>query len=58
MCQIYDLGYSVTETHLKTSSGASTVATMSPTEWTLVIVVREIWIVQAKRRITSSKMAQ
>lgn len=46
------------EVHLKTSRGASTVATMSPIEWILVIVIREIWMVQAKRRITSSKIAQ
>ncbi|KAG7267804.1 hypothetical protein CRUP_003223 [Coryphaenoides rupestris] len=38
--------------------GASTVATMSPVEWVLVMVLREIWMVQAKRRITSSMMAQ
>ena len=44
--------------YLKTSRGASTVATMSPTEGMLVMVVREIWMVQAKRRITSSMMAQ
>lgn len=50
--------FQVVKTHLKTSRGASTVAMMSPTEWILVIVVREIWIVQAKRRITSSNMAQ
>lgn len=48
----------VLQTHLKTSRGARTVATMFPTESPWVIVVREIWMVQAKRRITSSTMAQ
>lgn len=42
----------------KTSSGAKTVEMMSPAEGKICMEVREIWMVQAKRRITSSTMAQ
>lgn len=48
----------VKQPYLKTSSGAKTVEMMSPAYGKICMEVREIWMVHAKRRITSSTMAQ